>query len=85
MQLLVMSATERNGKFITHLASKRSGLGEFEVVRITGHLLANQTRLRSDKFKMCSVAFLDGLRDRCTNPCGWPASTVCYVMQCFIL
>ncbi len=42
MQLLMVLTAERHGEFVADLASKRSGLREFQVVGITGQPLADQ-------------------------------------------
>jgi len=36
VELAVVSPAERDGEFIAHLAAKRPGLGEAQVVRIAG-------------------------------------------------
>jgi hypothetical protein len=49
VEVLMMRTAQWYSKFITDLAPQRVGWREFEMVSIGGRLLANKTRLRSDK------------------------------------
>jgi hypothetical protein len=64
MQLLMMLAAEWDRKFVADLASERSRLGKFEVVRIARLAPADQARLRGDKPQMGLIPPSDGFSER---------------------
>ena len=64
MQLLMMFAAEWDRKFVADLASERSRLGKFEVVRIARLAPADQARLRGDKPQMGLISPSDGFSKR---------------------
>src|SRR5258708_10868830 len=68
MQLLMMVTAERDRVLVADLASKGSGLREFQMVRIARRALADQAGLRCDEGKMGLVApshLFAQWRDRC--------------------
>ena len=54
VQLDVVFAAYRNGKFVADLAAQRSGLRKFQVMGIAGLTLAHHASLGAD---MCQVSF----------------------------
>ena len=64
VQILMVLTAQRYGKFIADLASKRSGLREFEMVGIAGRALTDEAGLRCDKHEMRLVTLPDGLSER---------------------
>jgi hypothetical protein len=49
MQILMVAATERNGKLIADLSPQGARLREFEVVSIAGRLPADHARLTAQE------------------------------------
>ena len=56
MDLTVVTSTQRHGEFIAHLARKRAGLREAQMMGIAGPAAANQTRLFGNEPDMVLVA-----------------------------
>ena len=57
MELLMMLSAQWHGKFVADLAPEGSRLGKFQMVRITGRAMADQTRLRGNERPIGFVAF----------------------------
>ena len=56
MKLSMMFPAQWNGEFIADLSSECSGLGKFEMMRITRGSLADQARLRGDECEVDLVS-----------------------------
>ena len=70
MQVQMMISAQWYGEFVADLASERSRLGKFQVMRIAGRASADETRLRSDESKMSLVPASHFLADRRDHHCG---------------
>ena len=65
VELAVVEATERNGKFVADPAAERARLGKAEMVRIGRRTAAHKAGLACDKFAVLLVAQPDAfLEDR---------------------
>ena len=56
MDVAVVGPAQRDGKLVADLAPHGAGLGELQVVGISGAPCADQARLRSDEFEVGFVA-----------------------------
>ena len=56
VQVAMMFPAQWNSEFVADLASERSGLRKFEMMRITRRALADQARLRRDECEMGLVS-----------------------------
>jgi hypothetical protein len=61
VELAVVQAAERNGKFVANLAAEREPLGEAHMVRLAGLPSADEAGSGSDIFEMLLVAKPTGL------------------------
>ena len=59
-----MGPAERNRELVANLASHRAGLGESEMVGVSGTSAANKTRLRRNELEVGFVAMPTRLTDR---------------------
>ena len=79
MVVPVMGSTEWYREFVADLASNRAGLGESQMVGVSGASAAHQTRLGSDKFEMAFIAMPTRLADRELAFLDFGGSTVGFV------
>ena len=59
-----MGSAQRHRELVADLASHRAGLGEPQMVGVSGASPANQTRLRCNKLEMAFIAMPARLADR---------------------
>jgi hypothetical protein len=56
VDLAMMSAAQRDGELVAHLAAERAGLGKSQMVGVRGLSAANQARVRGDRSDVVPVA-----------------------------
>ena len=64
MVVPVMRSTQRDREFVADLASHRAGLGEPQMVGVSGASPTDKTRLRCHEFEVRFIAMPTRLADR---------------------
>ena len=64
MQIMVVEGAQGDGKFIAHLASQRSWLGDAQVMGLRWRPAAHEAGLARDELQVMPISQTPGLRQR---------------------